>query len=231
MDKGSSIPSGMPAPTARSYERIALTVCAVVVLALLLYRGYGAGHRVQPTQQTVAKTPLDVNTADRTELLQIPGVGPSLADAILTHRSTFGPFQSLDELDAVHGIGGKTLDKLRPWLAIDPKAEVNSGAKPPEPMIERLEWVAPSSKAVGPAMPSSPITQPSKLSPNQTIDINTATVEELQQLPGIGPKLAERIVAVRAKGAFTSVDDLRRVSGIGAKTIDKLRPFVTPIRP
>lgn len=60
------------------------------------------------------------------------------------------------------------------------------------------------------------------------VDINTADEETLRQLPGIGPALAERIVADRiANGPFASVDDLTRVSGIGEKTVEELRPYVT----
>jgi competence ComEA-like helix-hairpin-helix protein len=59
------------------------------------------------------------------------------------------------------------------------------------------------------------------------LDLNRATAEDLQLLPGVGPKLSERILAERDKGAFTSVDDLRRVAGIGPKTLARLRPFVT----
>lgn len=191
----------------------------VVLFGLLLYRGYGNGYRVQPSQQTAAPLPLDVNAADRTELLQIPGVGPTLADAILTHRSTFGPFQSLDELDGVPGIGGKTLDKLRNWLVVDAKTP----AKPVETKFETLTRPAPPSPA-----PTTSTT--TKLAAGQTLDPNTATLAELQQLPGIGPKMAERIVAERTKKPFDSIDDLRRVSGIGAKTLDKLRPHLAIAR-
>lgn len=61
-----------------------------------------------------------------------------------------------------------------------------------------------------------------------SIDINTATVEELDVLPGIGPVLAERIVSEReARGPFTSVDDLAGVSGISRRMVDVLRPLVT----
>ena len=56
--------------------------------------------------------------------------------------------------------------------------------------------------------------------------MNTATVEELQRLPGVGPVTAQNIVAARAEKPFKSVADLDRVKGIGPKTLDKLRPFV-----
>jgi competence protein ComEA len=59
------------------------------------------------------------------------------------------------------------------------------------------------------------------------IDINRASEVELQLLPGIGPVLAQRIVAARAEKPFRSLDDLRRVRGIGVKTLEKLRPHAT----
>lgn len=56
------------------------------------------------------------------------------------------------------------------------------------------------------------------------IDINTATAEELEGLPGVGPVTAAKIVAEREQnGPFTSVDDLERVPGIGPKRVEQLR--------
>ena len=65
--------------------------------------------------------------------------------------------------------------------------------------------------------------------PRETrIDINTADAETLQQLPGIGPALAERIVAERAaNGPFADAADLTRVSGIGEKTVQAIAPYIT----
>ncbi|RKU24134.1 hypothetical protein C6503_01510 [Candidatus Poribacteria bacterium] len=59
------------------------------------------------------------------------------------------------------------------------------------------------------------------------LNINTASTEELQTLPNIGEATAQRIVDYRTQhGNFTSVDALQDVKGIGAKTLEKLRPFV-----
>lgn len=59
------------------------------------------------------------------------------------------------------------------------------------------------------------------------LDLNRATAEELQGLPGIGPVLAQRVVDQRTThGPFHTVDDLREVKGIGKKRMDQLRPLV-----
>ena len=59
------------------------------------------------------------------------------------------------------------------------------------------------------------------------IDVNTASVDELVLLPGIGPARARAIVAERARGPFTSVESLRRVRGIGPVTVERVRRYVT----
>jgi competence ComEA-like helix-hairpin-helix protein len=62
--------------------------------------------------------------------------------------------------------------------------------------------------------------------PDMQIDLNTASPAELEVLPGIGPRLAERITADRAAhGPFATVDELTRVSGIGERLVDGIRPF------
>jgi len=59
------------------------------------------------------------------------------------------------------------------------------------------------------------------------ININTATVEELQTLPKIGPKTAEAIVKYRKEHPFKSVDELTEIKGIGEKKLEKIKPLVT----
>lgn len=60
------------------------------------------------------------------------------------------------------------------------------------------------------------------------INLNTATAEQLDTLPGVGPATAKKIVDDRtANGPFASVADLQRVSGIGAKKVDSLKDLVT----
>ena len=62
---------------------------------------------------------------------------------------------------------------------------------------------------------------------NQPVNLNTATQEELEALPGVGPGLAKRIIAARQQHPFNSLQDLDQVSGVGPKLLKKLEAHVT----
>jgi competence protein ComEA len=59
---------------------------------------------------------VNINTADKELLTQLPGIGPVTADTIIKYRKDNGQFKSIDELTKVKGIGSKTLVKLKPYL-------------------------------------------------------------------------------------------------------------------
>ena len=94
---------------------------------------------------------------------------------------------------------------------------------------------APENGAVMPPPPVEPSAEPSKApaytpkpEPKGRVNVNTAGFEELQTLPGIGPVIAQRIIDEReANGAFISAEDMRRVKGIGEKTAENLKPYIT----
>jgi len=71
-----------------------------------------------------------------------------------------------------------------------------------------------------------------KKPPEQPINLNTATAAQLQEVPGIGPATADKILKMRKSyGAFKSVDDLRAIKGIGPKRLEKMRKYLTVGRP
>ena len=61
---------------------------------------------------------LNINTAPWIEWTLLEGIGETLAKRIVDDRTSRGPFQSIDDLGRVKGIGGKTLDQMRPWLTV-----------------------------------------------------------------------------------------------------------------
>ncbi len=195
-------------------SQAALAVFAVLTLAVLGFRGYAPSSAPRPTEYRPAGSyAVDLNAADRSELMQVPGLGPHLADAILSHRRDRGPFAGVDDLTHVKGIGGKTVEKIRPFVTV-------GTVEPADRPVETLE------RKPIPA-PAPPTATGLKVQPGDApIDVNSADAATLQRLPGIGPTLASRIVIYRGTERFKTPDDLRRVKGIGVKTLESLRPFV-----
>jgi comEA protein len=71
-----------------------------------------------------------------------------------------------------------------------------------------------------------------KKPPLKPVNLNSATSEELQEVPGIGPATADKILQMRKSyGAFKSVDDLVAIRGIGKKRLDKMRKYLTVGKP
>ena len=74
--------------------------------------------------------------------------------------------------------------------------------------------------------------RPARADDATPLDVNLASAAQLERLPGVGPALAARIVDVRAReGPFGSVDDLRRVRGVGVATLERLRPRLVVTTP
>lgn len=78
------------------------------------------------------------------------------------------------------------------------------------------------------SLPISSVPEETSVVPDgERLELNRATEKELDQLPGIGEALAQRIIAYRTEnGGFWDVDELRQVNGIGDKLLEKLKPYV-----
>ena len=108
------------AATVRDGERIYVPVVGEIVPALV------AGDAVTgdavtgdpAASATVPTGPVNINTATADQLDVLPGVGPTTAAAIVAYRDQHGPFQSLDQLGDVHGIGPAKLDALRGLVTV-----------------------------------------------------------------------------------------------------------------
>ncbi|MBE3578150.1 MAG: helix-hairpin-helix domain-containing protein [Limnochordales bacterium] len=71
-----------------------------------------------PPASSSPSTPISLNGADAAELEALPGIGPALARRIVEYREQHGPFQSVDELQEVPGIGEARLRELRSWVTV-----------------------------------------------------------------------------------------------------------------
>jgi competence ComEA-like helix-hairpin-helix protein len=77
-----------------------------------------------------------------------------------------------------------------------------------------------------------PYTVGKKKPPTQPININTASSDQLQQVPGIGPVTAQKILQMRKSyGAFKSVNDPMAIRGIGPKRLEKMKMYLTVGKP
>lgn len=141
---------------------------------------------------------VDPNRAPLEDLDRLPGVGPATAEAMVASREEDGAFRTPEDLLRVRGIGPATLERIRPHLDL---------AVAPPATLRRAPLAVED-----PAAP---------------VDLNRADTVRLQELPGVGPALARRIVAARP---FATVDDLARVRGIGPATLERLRPLLSVSR-
>lgn len=109
----------------------------------------------------------------------------------------------------------------------DPVVESLEGSKAEIPSDSgRVAMVSPSPVASFTDHPST--ASAPKRSHQGLLDLNRATGQDFDALPGVGPKLAERIIEYRQSvGVFRSLDELRSIKGIGKKTFERIRPLVT----
>lgn len=83
------------------------------------YNGTGsAADDTTAEDETAVKDLVDINTADQEELESLPGIGTVKAQAILDYRSSHGPFDSIEDLLKVEGIGEKLLEEIRDYITI-----------------------------------------------------------------------------------------------------------------
>ncbi|HEX3314738.1 MAG TPA: helix-hairpin-helix domain-containing protein [Gemmataceae bacterium] len=210
-------PTTPPAPAAVVSKPDVFTapVQLALFIALLGLVGFVAWNSIPPTRPTETRADqppirVDINRADRGELMMLPGIGPNLADRILDYRETHGPFDGLADLRKVSGIGPATLEKLRPRIQMSWSRSPSRKSEPDGMLVLAAKMPTKSAKTTA---------------LSDAIDINRAGLAELRKLPGIGPKLSQRIVDTRTIRPFASVDELRRVPGIGVKTLEKIRPY------
>lgn len=194
------------------HRRHLLAAAAALVLLLL------AAHLLLPAGTTTPAAPLPPS----------PGLGASAAGAphvrvvvdvvgAVRQPGLYRLEQGSRIADAIARAGGAT-----------PKAElaqVNLAA----PLADGEQVVVPKRGVPGAVPPSTTGSPSGAGTPAAPVQLSTATLEQLDSLPGVGPATAQKILDYRTKhGAFSSVDELDAVPGIGPKRLDQLRDLVVP---
>lgn len=139
---------------------------------------------------------IDPNIATAEALERLPTVGVKLAAKIVAHRQAHGPFKSVEALGAVPGVSAKRLGRMAPHLKIGAGGE-----------MEGMEGVASATPRA-----------------DGRLNLNTASLEQLKGLPGIGEKTAAQIIAARP---LSGPSDVLRIKGIGEKKWAKIAPKVS----
>ena len=202
-------------PFAVSRSTALVGVC--LALAALVLVGQRLAHAGAASEPEPVATPLQpVASAPASAILVVHVVGEVRRPGLYRLRD------GARIADAVHRAGGALRDA--------DLAAVNLAA----PLVDGVQVVVPARVAQAPGSPSPPSSGAGSAggstgAAGPLVSLSSATVEELDQLPGVGPITAQKIVDYRAEhGPFASVDDLDAVPGIGPTRIEQLRDLVTP---
>jgi competence protein ComEA len=191
------------------------------------------------TVQGQSRTKVDVNSADVETLQTLPGIGPTIADRIVAGR----PYKNVDDLAKVKGLSKSKVDAIQDKIKFgtgtlttkksttksskktttpETSATDTSGSPKAKASKSTTATESSGSKTVSPTGSSS-----GKLAPGQTVNINTATAEQLDVLPGIGPTKAQAIIDYRNEhGRFTSIEDIQNVKGIKEGEFSKIKDHI-----
>jgi competence ComEA-like helix-hairpin-helix protein len=151
--------------------------------------------------------PININTANSSELELLSGIGPVLASRIIDYRDNTSLFYGVEDIKNVSGIGDAKFEKIKGDIT------VGNISPYPQPVLSLTPTLAPF---------------PQTLSASEKININTSSLEELDEITGVGPAIAKRIIDYRTEiGSFQSIEEIKNVKGIGSITFEEMKDEIT----
>lgn len=170
-------------------------ICALAIPVPARSQTRAPARRPAPVQPA-APPRVDLNNATLKELESLPGIGKLSAQRIIAGR----PFRDIRQLRALPGMSDRKLYDLLPLVTLNP----------PRPVTAPAQSTTTTTKQAATA----------NAAPAAKIELNTATIEQLDTLPGIGPAKARAIISARP---FQTIEGIKNVKGIGDATYDKLK--------
>ena len=203
--------------TTRNRIGLLLTMLALAFLALDGTAFAAAAKEKKPM--------VDLNTATQKELEELPGVGEATAKKIIAGR----PYKSVADL-AKAGVPEKTISKIEKQVTVSgggaaaaPMAAAPAAASSASSTAATSKSAAASTKGEASKMEKSAPAATAGAMRGAKVDLNTASEKELEDLPGVGPATAKKIIAGRP---YSSVADLSK-AGVNKSTMDKIGGMVT----
>lgn len=166
---------------------------------------------------TTAMAKVNLNTASKTQLKSLKGIGPSAAQKIIDYRADFGGFAAIEDVMHIKGIGQGTFDKFRADITV---GDI-SGLK--------IKPYTSSSKYAGKGGTKTKSRRTRRSSSiSGKINLNRAGASELTKLPRVGKATAQKIIDYRNEfGGFAKIEDIMHIRGIGPKTFEKMKDNLT----
>jgi competence protein ComEA len=202
-----------------------LFLYAIVIVSLIaVMPGVSSAAKKKAAETTAAI--VDINTADEKTLEALPGVGKVTAKAIIAGR----PYKSVDDLKRVKGMSDKKIQAIKGKISVGGGTSAVSTAAAQQTSAAEKKVTDTSAAAsqkvtaTEKSVKEKSSKTAAKLAPGQTVNINTATQEQIEALPGIGKVKAQAIIAGRP---YEKTEDIMKVKGIKQGIYNKIKDYIT----